>query len=111
MEKYLYDQEELYWVWHCLEEECGDQFMRLVECTPLSEDFSLYQATFQCPNCECKFEGEFPAEIIYYQQEELQGDVEDLVDTFIKVKRQHMEEYAPKFISALENDLILPEDF
>ena len=67
--------------------------------------------TLRCPNCEWVGTGVFEQEVVEAFDEELDRGTETLVGDLKALIRANMEEQVERFAEALENDLILPEDF
>jgi len=72
---------------------------------------SHWQVTLRCPNCEWVGTGVFEQEVVEAFDEELDRGTETLVRDLKALIRANMEEQVERFAEALENDLILPEDF
>jgi hypothetical protein len=70
-----------------------------------------WSVTLRCPNCEWCGTGIFEQAIVERFDEELDRGTEALVRDLKRLMHANMEEEIDRFISALQDDQILPEDF
>ena len=70
-----------------------------------------WQVTLRCPNCEWTGTGIYEQNLVERFDEELDRGTEALVRDLKRLMHANMEEEIERFTSALEDDLILPEDF
>jgi hypothetical protein len=70
-----------------------------------------WQVTLRCPNCESWDTGVFEQDAVEAFDEELDRGTEALVRDFKRLVRANMEEQIERFIEALHDDQVLPEDF
>ena len=70
-----------------------------------------WSVTLRCPNCEWTGTGIFEQEVVERFDEELDRGTEALVRDLKRLMHANMEEEIDRFISALQDDQILPEDF
>jgi hypothetical protein len=70
-----------------------------------------WQVTLRCPNCESWGTGVFEQDAVEAFDEELDRGTEALVRDFKRLVAANMEEQVERFIEALRDDLVLPEDF
>ena len=91
---------------------CGACDSQLVYPTEWDEAGSTHwEVTLRCPNCEWTGTGIFEQELVERFDEELDRGTEALVRDLKRLMHANMEEEIERFTSALEDDLILPEDF
>jgi hypothetical protein len=72
---------------------------------------SHWQVTLRCPNCEWSGTGVFEQHSVERFDEELDRGTHALVRDLKRMVQANMEEQAERFIEALRDDLIVPEDF
>lgn len=72
---------------------------------------SHWEVARRCPNCEWTNTGIFEQEIVERFDEELDRGTETLVRDLKRLMHANMEDEIECFVSALELDQILPEDF
>jgi hypothetical protein len=72
---------------------------------------SDWQVDLRCPDCEWTGSGVFSQEEVELFDYELDRGTEVLIQDYIKLSRHNMETYVNRFVTALETELILPEDF
>ena len=70
-----------------------------------------WSVTLRCPNCEWTGTGVFEQSVVERFDEELDRGTEALVRDLKRLMHANMEEEIDRFISALQEDQILPEDF
>jgi hypothetical protein len=70
-----------------------------------------WQVTLRCPNCEWVGTGIYEQNLVERFDEELDRGTEALVRDLKRLMHANMEEEIERFITALDDDLILPEDF
>jgi hypothetical protein len=70
-----------------------------------------WSVTLRCPNCEWTGTGVFEQNVVERFDEELDRGTEALVRDLKRLMHANMEEEIDRFISALQEDQILPEDF
>jgi hypothetical protein len=70
-----------------------------------------WSVTLRCPNCEWSGTGVFEQAVVEAFDEELDRGTEALVRDLKRLMHANMEEEIDRFISALQDDQILPEDF
>ncbi|MFN2615765.1 MAG: hypothetical protein ABR581_01435 [Thermoleophilaceae bacterium] len=64
-----------------------------------------------CPNCDMQREGIFHQDTVERFDEALDGGAEQLASDYRRLVRANMADEVDRFVSALEADAILPEDF
>jgi hypothetical protein len=72
---------------------------------------SHWQVTLRCPNCEWNGTGVFEQHSVERFDEELDRGTHALVRDLKRMVQANMEEQVERFIDALQDDLIFPEDF
>jgi hypothetical protein len=70
-----------------------------------------WEVTLRCPNCEWCGTGVYEQDVVEAFDEELDRGTESLVGDLRRLMQANMEEEIGRFVSALEADAILPEDF
>jgi hypothetical protein len=91
---------------------CGSCSSDLVYPTEWDESGAAHwEVTLRCPNCEWSGTGVFQQEIVERFDEELDRATEALVRDLKRLMHANMEEEIERFVEALDQDLILPEDF
>jgi hypothetical protein len=70
-----------------------------------------WSVTLRCPNCEWTGTGVFEQQLVERFDEELDRGTEALVRDLKRLMHANMEEEIDRFIDALQEDQILPEDF
>ncbi len=91
---------------------CGSCSSSLVYPTDWEEAGTAHwEVTLRCPNCEWSGTGIFEQDLVERFDEELDRGTETLVRDLKRLMRANMEEEVERFVSALEDDHIVPEDF
>ncbi len=70
-----------------------------------------WEVTLRCPNCEWAGTGVFEQQSVERFDEELDRGTECLVRDLKRLMTANMEEEIERFIDALDQDHVLPEDF
>src|SRR3954451_5223335 len=70
-----------------------------------------WSVTLRCPNCEWTGTGIFEQQLVERFDEELDRGTEALVRDLKRLMHANMEEEIDRFVDALQEDQILPEDF
>jgi predicted sugar kinase len=70
-----------------------------------------WAVTIQCPNCEWWDADVFDEAAVERFDEELDRGTEALVRDLLRLMRANMEDDVERFVTALQADAILPEDF
>ena len=89
--------------------ECGSDLVYPTDWAPASERH--WQVALRCPECEWNGGGRYSQDVVDRLDEELDHGTEALVRDLKRLMHANMEEEIERFTSALEDDLILPEDF
>ena len=70
-----------------------------------------WEVTLRCPNCEWSGTGIFEQELVERFDEELDRGTEALVRDLKRLMHANMEDEIERFVTALDEDHIVPEDF
>ncbi|HEX2103458.1 MAG TPA: hypothetical protein VHF51_07385 [Solirubrobacteraceae bacterium] len=70
-----------------------------------------WEVTLRCPNCEWSGTGVFEQDVVERFDEELDRGTEALVRDLKRLMQANMEDEIERFVSALQADHIVPEDF
>ncbi|HEV2755539.1 MAG TPA: hypothetical protein VG318_07150 [Actinomycetota bacterium] len=70
-----------------------------------------WEVTLRCPNCEWNGTGVYEQNVVERFDEELDRGTEALVRDLKRLMQANMEDEIERFITALEGDHVLPEDF
>ena len=91
---------------------CPDCDADLVYPTNWSEvDRARWEVALRCPNCEWTHTDVFDQDTVERFDEELDRGTEALVRDLKRLMQANMEEDIERFVSALVDDHIVPEDF
>jgi hypothetical protein len=70
-----------------------------------------WEVVLRCPNCEWNGTGVFEQQVVERFDEELDRGTEALVRDLKRLMQANMEDEIERFITALEGNHVLPEDF
>ena len=70
-----------------------------------------WEVVLRCPNCEWAGTGVYEQQVVERFDEELDRGTEALVRDLKRLMQANMEDEIERFITALEGDHVLPEDF
>jgi hypothetical protein len=70
-----------------------------------------WELTLECPNCGWSEEGTYEHEQVNRLEEQLDEGLADMLDDLQRLAEANMADEIDRFATALEADLILPEDF
>jgi hypothetical protein len=70
-----------------------------------------WEVTLRCPNCEWTGTGVFEQDVVERFDEELDRGTETLVRDLKRMMQANMEDEIERFVSALQDGHIVPEDF
>ena len=70
-----------------------------------------WEVTLRCPNCEWQATGVYAQDTVERFDEELDRGTEALVRDLKRLMAANMEDEIERFVHALGNDFVLPEDF
>lgn len=88
---------------------CDSELVQPVAWTANPE--GRWKLTLECPNCWRTVEGTFGRDQIHALEEHLDDGVADLLADLKRLSHANMAEHVDRFVTALQSDLILPEDF
>lgn len=74
-------------------------------------DRTRWSVELRCPDCEWVGGGVYSQQVVDRFDEALDRGTEQLLDDLTTLARANMEEQLQRFVSALQADHILPEDF
>jgi hypothetical protein len=74
-------------------------------------DDEHWEVVLRCPNCEWSGTGVFEQDVVERFDEELDRGTEALVRDLKRMMQANMEDEIERFVSALQADHIVPEDF
>ena len=91
---------------------CPECASRLVQPTEWHEaPHGFWELTLHCPNCQWVDEGVFDQDQVDALEEVLDTGLTDMLSDLRRLTRSNMAEEIERFTSALQADLVLPEDF
>ena len=88
---------------------CDSELVYPVEWDEAGE--THWEVTLRCPNCEWSGTGVFVQDVVERFDEELDRGTEALVRDLKRLMTANMEDEIERFVTALEQDHLLPEDF
>jgi hypothetical protein len=89
--------------------ECESELVQPLEWSEAPDD--RWDLLLGCPNCEWSDEGTFTQEQVQELEEVLDEGLADMLRDLQRLTQANMADQLERFVSALEADLILPEDF
>ena len=89
--------------------ECGSDLVYPTDWAPASERH--WQVALRCPECEWNGGGRYSQDVVDRLDEELDHGTEAVLDDLNILVRANMEDQIDRFVTALNGDNILPEDF
>jgi hypothetical protein len=89
--------------------ECDSQLVQPVDWSEAPQGF--WELVLQCPNCFWMEEGVFDQNQVDQLEEYLDDGVTEMLSDLRRLTQANMTEEIERFSSALNADLILPEDF
>ena len=72
---------------------------------------SRWELTLECPNCWWTEEGVYDRDEVDRLEEKLDDGLAEMLGDLQRMTQANMAEEIDRFVSALEHDLVLPEDF
>lgn len=90
-------------------QECESELVQPVEWRATDEDH--WELTLFCPNCDSSCRGIYSHEQLEALEEQLDLGVEAIIRDLHRLTSANMADEIERFATALEADLILPEDF
>jgi predicted RNA-binding Zn-ribbon protein involved in translation (DUF1610 family) len=88
---------------------CGRDLVYPIEWAPATQ--RSWSVTLRCPDCEWRGGGVFGQDLLDRFDEALDEGTQRVLDDLELLTRANMEEQVERFVTALNRDLILPEDF
>ncbi len=88
---------------------CESELVLPVDWAPASG--KRWKVDLRCPECEWTGGGTYSQQVVDRYDEMLDRGTEALLEDLTELSRANMEEHATAFAAALQDDLILPEDF
>ena len=70
-----------------------------------------WRVSLRCPNCEWTATGVFPQDLVDLFDERLDEGTEQVVSDLKQLMHANMSEEIDRFVTALDADALLPEDF
>jgi predicted RNA-binding Zn-ribbon protein involved in translation (DUF1610 family) len=89
--------------------ECGSDLVYPTDWAPASD--RKWHVALRCPECEWNGGGQYSQEMVDRLDEALDGGTEAVLEDLNLLVRANMEEQIDRFVTALNGDQILPEDF
>jgi hypothetical protein len=88
---------------------CASELVQPVTWSEAPDD--RWELTLHCPNCDRLIDGVFAQQQVYELEDKLDEGLADMLRDLRRLTRANMAEETDRFISAINDDLILPEDF
>ena len=88
---------------------CGSELVYPVDWEEAGE--THWEVTLRCPNCEWAGTGVFEQDVVERFDEELDRGTEALVRDLKRLMQANLEDEIERFVSALHDGHIVPEDF
>ena len=89
--------------------ECGSDLVYPTDWAPASD--RKWHVALRCPECEWNGGGRYSQEVVDRLDEALDGGTEAVLEDLNILVRANMEDQIDRFVTALNGDQILPEDF
>jgi hypothetical protein len=89
--------------------ECQSDLVQPLAWNEAADD--RWELTLECPNCRWTTEGVFSHDQVHELEDVLDEGLADLLGDLRRLAQANMAEHVERFTSALDLDLILPEDF
>jgi hypothetical protein len=89
--------------------ECGSDFVYPLDWAQSGE--AHWSVDLRCPECEWHGSGIYDQEVLDRFDIELDAGTSAVIDDLTDLTRANMEDEAERFLVALRDDLLLPEDF
>ena len=70
-----------------------------------------WELTLSCPNCWWSAEGVYGEKEVHALEDQLDKGLEDMLEDLQRLTQANMADQAERFVTALQADQILPEDF
>ena len=89
--------------------DCQCDLVQPISWTEASDDH--WELLLRCPNCQWSAEGIYDQVAVEELEERLDDGLADMLSDLQRLTQANMAEEIDRFLSALQADLILPEDF
>ena len=89
--------------------ECDSDLVQPVAWSEAAEE--CWELVLSCPNCWWEADGIYTQEQVETLEEHLDDGLADMLDDLQRLAQANMADQIDRFITALEGDHILPEDF
>ena len=89
--------------------ECGSDLVYPTDWAPASD--RKWHVALRCPECEWNGGGQYSQQMVDRLDEALDGGTEAVLEDLNILVRANMEDQIDRFVTALNGDQILPEDF
>ena len=89
--------------------ECASELVYPIEWEEAGPD--SWRVSLRCPNCEWSAQGVFPQDMVDQFDERLDEGTEQVVGDLKQLMHANMSEDIDRFVAALSQDAVLPEDF
>jgi hypothetical protein len=89
--------------------QCGSHLVQPLDWHEAPQGF--WELTLHCPNCDWLDEGVFDQDQVDALEEQLDDGLTDMLSDLRRLTQSNMAEEIERFTSALQCDLVLPEDF
>ena len=89
--------------------DCSSELVQPIDWSEAPQGF--WELILQCPNCYWMDEGVFDQDQVDALEEHLDDGLTDMLSDLRRLTQANMTEEIERFASALNADLILPEDF
>ena len=88
---------------------CGSELVHPIDWEEVASD--NWRLQLRCPNCEWIGGAVYDRRIVELLDEELERGMETIVRDLRHLTHANMEEHVQRFVTALQDDLIVPFDF
>jgi hypothetical protein len=88
---------------------CGSELVHPIDWEEVADD--RWRLELRCPNCEWIGQAVYDRQVVEDLDEELERGMETIVRDLRHLTHANMEEQIDRFITALQDDLIVPFDF
>ena len=89
--------------------ECESTLVQPLAWSEASDE--RWDLTLECPNCWWSLEGIFDRDQVYALEDKLDEGLAEMLSDLKRLTHANMADQIDRFVTALDADLILPEDF
>ncbi len=89
--------------------DCGSGLVQPIDWSEAPDD--CWNLTLNCPNCDWYTEGLYSADQVRELEDQLDEGLADMLRDLQRLTQANMADQIDRFVSALNADQILPEDF